>query len=125
MNVKDKGNFGEKLARDYICRMGLSLLETNYYSRFGEIDIIASDGKYVMFIEVKLRHENSLVQPSESVIKSKQKKIIKTAHNYILKHKCMLQPRFDVMEIKIDDREDVWYNYIENAFYQDGEYSAF
>ena len=125
MDSQEKGRLGEKLAVDYLKSSGYDILDMNYHSRFGEIDIIAAHNRFIVFVEVKLRKENSLVSPSESVIKSKQRKIIKTAVQYLFKNQTQLQPRFDVIEIKITKDKYESINHIKNAFWQDESYSAY
>lgn len=55
-SAKQLGQFGEDLVQDYLCRRGYTILETNYRTREGEIDIIAKQGKTLRFVEVKSRH---------------------------------------------------------------------
>ena len=52
-----KGAWGEQAARAFLTRRGYAVLETNFRTRFGEIDIIAQDGKYIVFVEVKTRKD--------------------------------------------------------------------
>ena len=125
MDSKEKGKLGEKLAVQYLKKFGYNVLDLNYHSRFGEIDVIATYDGFIVFVEVKLRKEDSLVSPSESVIKSKQRKIIKTAVQYISKNQTQLQPRFDVVEIKMTKDKVQSVNHIENAFWQEESYSAY
>ena len=113
---KDKrtiGINGEKTAEKYLKNNKYKILDCNYHSRFGEIDIIAKKDNFIVFVEVKARNNNSLGEPREAVTYSKQNKIIKTAEFYILDKKIDLQPRFDVIEV-FTDTDTV--NHIENAF---------
>ncbi|QAT49601.1 YraN family protein [Caproiciproducens sp. NJN-50] len=93
------GPLGETYAAEYLRKQGFQILERNYRSRFGEIDIIAENGQYIVFAEVKTRRASSLAEPEEAVTPGKQKKIAKTALLYLQKHPTRLQPRFDVIGI--------------------------
>ena len=96
-------------------------MSANYRTRLGEIDIIACDSEYIMFVEVKTRGESSIALPREFVDSSKQKKIISTANIYMSTFGCDLQPRYDVAEVYLDKNGKAKeINYIENAFDCDG-----
>ncbi len=113
------GREGEKLAAEYLRKKGFIITERNYHSRYGEIDIIAENEEYILFVEVKTRSEGALVAPADAVDRNKQRKIAMTAAFYLMKSFCELQPRFDVAEITVSDqsgREEYKINYIENAF---------
>ncbi|MVB12930.1 hypothetical protein CAFE_36770 [Caprobacter fermentans] len=112
------GPFGEKAASDYLTENGYRILERNYHSRFGEIDIIAENGQYIIFAEVKTREAFSLVGPEYAVTPGKQRKIAKTALLYLQKNKTLLQPRFDVIGIVTSGsgRSVVSLNHIKDAF---------
>lgn len=94
-----KGAAGELLAARYLRDKGYDLLGSNYRSRFGEIDIIAADDTYIVFVEVKSRAQNAYYAPREAVTAAKQQRIIKTALLYLAEHTESRQPRFDVIEI--------------------------
>lgn len=113
---------GENLALDYLKKKGYKILARNFISRFGEIDIIASNKSYLCFVEVKTRSPKFIAYGRESVTLSKQQKIIKTAEYYIVKNaylveKLKLQPRFDCIEIYVDNSGELTeINHYENAF---------
>ena len=119
MNTKETGDFGETEVCKTLISRGYKILERNFRSRLGEIDIIAKDGDCIVFIEVKTRKNNVFGNASEYVTYSKQKKIIKTA-KYYLKGMLDVEIRFDVAEVyyqKINDTLKVTnINYIKNAF---------
>lgn len=94
-----KGAIGEVLAARYLRRHGYTILTGNYHSRFGEIDIIATNKKYIAFVEVKTRSETSIYTPEEAVTALKQQKILKTAMLFLQRYPSQLQPRFDVISI--------------------------
>ena len=95
------GKIGEKKAAEFLKKKGYSIIELNYRTHYGEIDIIAKDGEYTVFIEVKTRSGNEYGAPSEAVNAKKQEKYVKVATEYLVKNKktdtlC----RFDVVEIE-------------------------
>ena len=122
MSIKTKkyGDFGEEYTAKYLKKSGYKILERNYHSRFGEIDIIASKKGVIAFVEVKTRGENAIYAPREAVDFYKQQKCIKTAEYYLINNPSELQPRFDVSEIIVTENaektEVKTHNYIENAF---------
>ncbi|HEX3026712.1 MAG TPA: YraN family protein [Clostridia bacterium] len=99
MNKNDTGRLGELAAARYLRKAGCEILSANYRTRFGEIDLIASDGRFLIFAEVKTRRENSLFLPREAVDQKKQEKIIAAAKLYLSVNQTKLQPRFDVIEV--------------------------
>lgn len=99
-NNKQLGDQGEALAVAYLQKGGYSILETNYRDRFGEIDIIAKQGEYIVFIEVKYRSNMKTGRPAEAVHFYKQKKICHVAKSYARKKKLFQHPiRFDIVEL--------------------------
>ena len=93
------GAWGEALAADYLRKKRYIIEAAHYYSRFGEIDLIARTGKYLVFVEVKLRKDASFAPAREFVNRAKQDRIRMTASIYLSQHPTHLQPRFDVIEI--------------------------
>lgn len=112
------GKIGEDCAAEILLKKGYEIIERNYHSRFGEIDIIAQNSNYIIFVEVKTRDENYSVSPLEAVTVSKQKKLYKTALLYLQSHTSLLQPRFDVIGIttKYGNHTIKSVEHIENAF---------
>lgn len=99
MTKQELGKIGENSACDYLLSHGYSIIERNYHSRYGEIDIIAKDEKTLVFAEVKLRSAGSLVRGREAVTPSKMKKLIKTAALWLGSRQITLPARFDVIEV--------------------------
>ena len=122
MNKNGLGNLGEDYACSVLTDLGYELLDRNFRSRFGEVDIIARKDGFLCFVEVKTRGQSSMGRPAESVTLSKQRKIIKTVEYYLVCHPALLereelQPRFDCMEVFADSEGiPVAYEYIKNAF---------
>ena len=116
------GDWGEKIALDYLRAKNYHILERNYQRPWGEIDIIASQDKEVIFIEVKTRKKsrNNFIWPEESVGFSKRKRLIKTARTYLLEKNYPGETnwRIDVMAVELDEqsrRADL--RHIKNAVY--------
>lgn len=93
------GRWGEELAAGYLRRKGFSIRAANWRSRFGEIDLIAEDGTYLCFVEVKLRKSAAYGSAAAFVDRRKQDKLRATARLYLARTPTNLQPRFDVIEI--------------------------
>lgn len=110
------GAAGEKFTAEYLQKRGFEILRRNFHSRFGEIDIIARNKNFLVFVEVKTREKNSLVNPLEAVTASKRKKIIRTALAYLQQYPEDLQPRFDVAAVTAVHGLPESMNYLENAF---------
>ena len=78
------GKWGERIAEKYLIARGYSVLAVNHRTPFGEIDIIASEGDMLVFVEVKTRSSTSLGNPEGSVTLRKQKHIIESAQHYMM-----------------------------------------
>lgn len=87
------------MAAKYLISCGYEILETNYRCRFGEIDLIVSNEKYLVFVEVKTRKSGRFGLPAEYVTASKRQKIILTAQQYMVEKRIDPFCRFDVIEI--------------------------
>lgn len=112
------GTMGEIEAVRYFRNNGYRIVTVNYKTRFGEIDIICTKGNYIIFAEVKTRNEDSIAAPKEFVDYNKQNRIINTAMIYISSRRLLFQPRFDVVEVVYNKKNDkvVSLNHIKNAF---------
>lgn len=110
------GKTGERLAADYLRKKGYSILAVNFRCRFGEIDVIAQNRKYIAFVEVKTRGAGSFVHPLEAITPAKRARIVKTAQFYLLAHPTKLQPRFDAAAVFMHGDGAAQIEYIENAF---------
>lgn len=117
------GKYGENIAKDFLISKGYTIETYNYHSRYGEIDIIVKNEKFIVFVEVKARSNNTIDRPAAFVTDSKKKKIIKTTFDYISKHNIgKLQPRFDVIEIFLSSKK---IRHIKNAFILEEDYAYF
>ena len=96
---KLSGAWGEALAAEYLRKKHYAVVAAGYHCRYGEIDLIVRDRKYLVFVEVKLRKSGSFAQAMEYVDRKKQDRIRVTASMYLSQNPTKLQPRFDVVEI--------------------------
>ncbi|MCL2352999.1 MAG: YraN family protein [Defluviitaleaceae bacterium] len=112
---KDKGNYGEAVVLGYLQGKGYEILKQNYKKYDGEIDIIAQDGEYIVFIEVKYRRGAGFGDGLEAITRAKQKRIVKTAKAYLYEEKKWdAACRFDVLSVF--GREVLEIEHIENVF---------
>ncbi|WP_415982369.1 YraN family protein [Anaerostipes caccae] len=99
-NHRKTGMEKEETACRFLLTQGYEVIERNFYSRYGEIDIIARDGQYLVFAEVKYRRSTAFGYPGEAVDRRKQQKIHKTAEYYLFCRGMFERPAlFDVVEI--------------------------
>ena len=99
------GAWGESVAAQYLRRKGYKLIAAGYRTRFGEIDLIVSNRKNLVFVEVKLRKSADFASAMEYVDRNKQDKIRITASIFLSQNPTSLQPRFDVIEIYAPEGE--------------------
>ena len=93
------GAWGEALAAQYLQKKRFKIIATNFRTRFGEIDLIAANRRYLVFVEVKLRKSDAFAKAFEYVDIHKQNRLRTTAEIYLSQNPTVLQPRFDVIEI--------------------------
>lgn len=115
----ENGAWGERIAANYLRWRFYRIVDVGYRSRFGEIDIIAKRGRYLIFVEVKLRKSAHFAEAKEFVDAGKQRRLIQTASIYLAEKPTDLQPRFDVIEIYAPEgshtRRPI-INHLEDAF---------
>lgn len=113
------GAWGEEKAARFLTEQGYTVLARNFHSRYGEIDLIAEDGEFLVFVEVKLRASVSHGLPEETVTPRKQEKLRLTAETYLQTHETDKQPRFDVVAFYAKDGMETCplpVRHIKNAF---------
>lgn len=112
------GARGEALAAKYYERGGYHILERNFRTRQGEIDVIVQKGNTLVFAEVKTRGERAIAQPREFVTAQKQRRLILAARRYLLLHPQWAESflRFDVVEVILPEQGRPLLRCIENAF---------
>ena len=103
MKRKAVGELGEKMAAEYLQKRGYHILETNFRCREGEIDIIARDKDYLVFVEVRTRTGSEFGTPEESITATKKEKLVSLALAYLQTHSDLPSLwRIDVVAIKLD-----------------------
>jgi putative endonuclease len=124
---KEALSFGaqaEDLAADFLRKEGYKILARNYRSRLGEIDIIARDKDTLVFIEVKARHNDRFGEPSEAVVRRKQRQISKAALAYLKEQRLFDQrARFDVLSVFCSGAGTPRFGLIKNAFDLDEKFT--
>ena len=107
------------MAADYLHKKRYRLVATNYRCRYGEIDLIVCNKKYLVFVEVKLRKSAKFANAFEFVDYHKQERLRTTAQMYLSANPTELQPRFDVIEIYAPEgtqTKSPTINHMEDAF---------
>jgi len=114
---KQLGKSGEEHCIQKLIEQGYEVLHKNFYSPYGEIDIIAKDRHHLVFIEVKTRTKETVDQAKYSITYSKQKKITKTAMYFLqdFQNTDIKEYRFDVIILKKED-EHIEVNHFKDAF---------
>ena len=111
------GQRAESLAIHHLQKKGYRILDRNVRLAGGELDLIAKDGKTLVFVEVKARQSDSYGGAVYSITQSKQQRIIKLAAQYVAQRNLIHQPsRFDVILCKGQHEESINITHIENAF---------
>jgi len=120
------GARGEAVAAEYLKKKGYRIIKRNYHAGIhGEIDIIAEDGPYIVFAEVKLRSDTPVQRrfgrPSDSINSKKKKALYAAANNYMNRYAVTLSPRIDVIELLTEKDEESGFiaisiNHIIDAF---------
>ncbi len=114
--MKFLGSEGESFAIQYLIKQGYAIMEHNYKTRIGEIDIIAKDGETIVFVEVKTRTDDTFASPFESVTTAKRQKIKNVASLYLQKQKKESPARFDIISITCNQDGGRSLRHIRDAF---------
>jgi len=116
-STKETGDLGEAIATKFLRDRGMEILETNYRFERGEIDIVGREGEILVFVEVKLRHNDSYGDAEYAVTSRKQRQLKRVAEGYYHERELQSQEcRFDVVAIMMHDRKPE-IRYYKNAFY--------
>ena len=117
------GQIAEEKACQWLQQQGLTLLESNYSCRAGEIDLVMRDRQQLIFVEVRYRSHSSFGGAAASVDRRKQQKLIKAATHYLGHHPQLnhLPCRFDVIAAQVENNSvnmppEVHWRWIKNAF---------
>ena len=103
---KATGKQGEIIAQNYLKKRGYRILETNYRSRYGEIDIIAKHKNTLVFIEVRTKRSRTFGMPEESITETKARHLRAGAYHYIQNHEKLPELwRIDFVAVEMDDKD--------------------
>lgn len=105
MKTRDTGNLGERLGRNFLAKRGFQIIETNYRSPGGEIDIIARQGEWLVFVEVRTKRSRNFGTPEESITQRKKAKLVAVAEHYLQNHEPQPKSwRIDLVAVELDNR---------------------
>ena len=115
MNKREIGFKYENIVKEYLILRGLTFIESNFYSRFGEIDLIflEKNSQTLVFVEVKYRKNNFFGSAIEMVTEEKQNKILASSQTYLLKKNWNKNVRYDIVGINKGSDKIEW---LKNAF---------
>lgn len=117
MNNRAIGAYGEELATTFLAAKGFRIIDRNYRCKGGEVDIVAGDGRTIVFVEVKTRRSHTFGVPQLAVTPFKQRQIMKAALTWLAQHRSKDAPaRFDVIAITLSANGEPIIEHIENAF---------
>jgi putative endonuclease len=117
LDNKTLGERGEEIATAFLKGRNFAIIERNFRCKGGEVDIIARDGKTLVFVEVKTRRNLSFGPPQLAVTPFKQRQISKAALTWLAKNKMFgAGARFDVISILLPDNQCPVVDHIRNAF---------
>jgi putative endonuclease len=126
MDRQEVGKLGEKVARKFLKKRGYRIRETGFRCPHGEIDIVAQQKDYLVFVEVRTKSSLDFGTPEESITQAKKKKLIASALTYISTHQKLPSSwRIDVVAIELDDKgKTKRIELIENAIEQDPRFNC-
>ena len=113
LTTRSRGKSAEDAAASYLTKQGLRLVDSNYYCRQGEIDLIMQDNTTLVFVEVRYRRNTQFGTPQSTVDSRKCRKIILAANHYLQKNRLDMRCRFDVIAITGTNNRIQW---IKSAF---------
>ncbi|MBR0164278.1 MAG: YraN family protein [Lachnospiraceae bacterium] len=117
-NSRAVGKRYEELAASYLERQGMKIIERNFRTRNGEIDLVGRDGTYLVFIEVKFRKSGVSGSGAEAVHARKQRTICRISDYYRIRYRIppSTPVRYDVVECGIDERGEITVTWYRHAF---------
>lgn len=118
LSIKEIGDYGERVAQDFLKRQKIKILYNNYRApKGGEADIVAREKEELLFIEVKSRRADALIRAAAAVDQQKQAYITKAANSWLsLLGTRNIPWRFDIIEVYLTENEKPQVNWIKNAF---------
>lgn len=115
--LQELGKRGEALAWNFLKKAGYTLLEKNFRTRFGEVDVIAEKKGTIVFLEIKTRTSDRFGLPAEAVDWRKQQKLSRSAEAFLQARRLENCPaRFDILSILWNGVEEPRFSLIEDAF---------
>jgi putative endonuclease len=120
MNTRSVGKFGEQIAENFLKKNGINIIKKNYFSKFGEIDLIGIEKKTIIFIEVKYRKNNNFGFPVDSINDKKIDKINKTAEMFLYENENDyndFECRFDIISIISNNNDDYDIEWLKNQYF--------
>ena len=116
MNIKaETGNAGEQAVVEYLRSHGAMIVERNWRSGRYETDIIAVQGEYLCFVEVKTRSATGLTSPEQALTQSKRRALLRSAAAYMNMHRIQLECRIDLAAVDVWPDGSLDVRYVENA----------
>ena len=120
---QQRGQQGEQMAVAYLRQHGYRIAQQNYRCREGEIDIVAWDGKTLVFVEVKTKGQLTFGSPEAMVTRPKQRKMTHVAMLYVSEHKLQqVNIRFDVVAIMLSPQGEPVVTHVPAAFMPSGHF---
>jgi putative endonuclease len=111
------GKTGEDLACDALRERGYAILDRRYRTRGGELDVVARDGRTLVFVEVKTRRSSRFGTPLDAITRTKRRQIVAMAADYLARRRAPSGPcRFDVVAVSFDDAGRPVVDIISHAF---------
>lgn len=117
MTTKEIGQIGEDAAVNYLVSQGYVILDRNWRCGHLELDIVALDGDFLVFVEVKTREVNSILSPRDAITKTKQMNLINAANGYVRKNRRHEEVRFDTVSVIHHNGEVQDVELVKYAFY--------
>ncbi len=115
-NTRSFGKKGEDLAATHLIDSGYRILRRNWTNGKNEIDIIAENEDFIVFVEVKTRSSDYLLHPRNAVSVQKQKSIINSAETFIKRFNINKECRFDIISI-VTEGSEIKLDHLQDAFY--------
>ena len=116
-NNRDIGKLGERMAEKFLASRGFRIMERNFSTPFGEIDLIVKQADFTVFVEVKTRISERFGSPLSSITKEKQKHILKNCNFYLKRHSLYEKPcRIDAISVMLNEKQELMIlKYLRNA----------
>ena len=100
------GRYGERLASEFLTRQGARIIETNYQTRYGEIDLIALMGDEILFVEVKTRTSNEYGYPEQAINHFKVRHLMKAIEHYLDRKNLKNFWRLDGISVELNKEDN-------------------